>query len=66
MLGGSTFSWRAIVALKSPAVPAAPFRCPMFDFTDPSGIAPAGTPSAAKTSARASSSTTSPTAVDVP
>ena len=66
MLGGSTLSWRAMVALNNPAVPAAPFRWPMFDFTDPSGIEPTGTPSAPKTSVSASSSTTSPTAVDVP
>ena len=62
MLGGSTLWWSAMAALNRPAVPAAPFRWPMFDFTEPSGIEPAGTPSPPNTSVRASTSTTSPTA----
>jgi hypothetical protein len=66
MLGGSTLWWSAMAALNRPAVPAAPFRWPMFDFTEPSGIDPTGTPSLPNTSVSASTSTTSPTAVDVP
>ncbi len=38
----------------------------MFDFTDPSGIDPASAPAAPITCARLSTSTTSPTRVDVP
>ena len=40
-LGGITFSWSDMTALKRPAAPAAPLRWPMFDLTDPRGIEPA-------------------------
>ena len=53
MLGGSTLSWSAIAVLKSPAAPAAPLRWPMFDFTDPSAIAPGATSAPENTSPNA-------------
>ena len=66
---GITPSRTASVALTSPGTPAAAFRWPMFDFTDPmrSG-ASRGAPCAslANASAQALASTTSPSAVPVP
>ncbi len=65
-LGGTTLWWSARTVLSSPAAPAAPFKCPMFDFTDPSRIEPGDAPAPPNTSLSASTSTTSPTFVDVP
>ena len=48
-LGGSTFSCNAMTCLNRPAVPAAPFRWPMFDFTEPSAIEPGASSPARKT-----------------
>ena len=65
-LGGSTFSCSARIALRRPAAPAAAFRCPMLDFTEPSAMRPGAAPASPNTAARLSTSTTSPTRVDVP
>src|SRR6266545_3621470 len=51
-LGGRTFSCTAIVSLNSPAVPAAAFRWPMLDFTEPSAIEPVAIPSLPNTEVR--------------
>ena len=42
ILGGSTFSCNASVALRRPAAPAADLRCPMLDLTEPSATDPRG------------------------
>ena len=64
--GGSSLWCNDSAALSIPAAPAAPFRCPMFDLTDPSGIEPTGRPRPEKASVIAATSTTSPTFVDAP
>ncbi len=64
---GGIWRWcSASAALSTPAAPAAPFKCPMLDFTDPSGIEPAGSPEPWKAARSVSTSTTSPTLVEVP
>lgn len=65
-LGGSTFSCRAMTCLNKPALPAAPFRWPMFDFTEPSAIEPGASSPGRNTRTRLSSSAASPARVDVP
>ncbi len=65
-LGGSTLPSRARTALRIPAAPAAAFRWPMFDFTEPSATDPGARPAPAKVSMRLVTSTTSPTRVEVP
>ncbi len=65
-LGGSTLSFRLMTALNMPAAPAAAFRWPMLDLTEPRAMDPGATPWAAKISSRAPSSVASPTRVDVP
>ena len=65
-LGGSTFSCRARAVLSIPAAPAAAFRCPMLDFTDPSATEPGASCAPEKASIRLLTSTTSPTRVEVP
>ncbi len=65
-LGGSIPWCRARVALSTPAAPAPPFRCPMFDLTEPRAIEAVGRPAPRKASCIVSTSTTSPTLVDVP
>jgi hypothetical protein len=49
-----------------PAAPAAPFKCPMFDLTEPSGTERGARPDRPKTASRLSTSITSPTRVEVP
>ena len=66
MLAGSSLWNRLRAAFIIPAAPAAPFRWPMLDFTDPSGTLPTGSPNGAKASMAAFASTTSPTRVEVP
>ena len=65
-LGGSTLSFRLMTALNIPAAPAAAFRCPMLDLTEPRAMDPGATPCEAKISSRALSSVASPTRVEVP
>ena len=65
-LGGSSLWWIASAALSIPAAPAAAFRWPMFDFTEPSAIEPGARPAPANASPRLFNSTWSPTAVEVP
>src|SRR5271167_3586896 len=65
-LGGSNLWCSANVVLRIPAAPAAPFRCPKFDFTEPRAIEPLGRLELLSTSTRLCASTTSPTRVDVP
>ena len=56
----------SVAKFSRPAAPAAPFKWPMLDFTEPRANAPTGRPRPLNTSARLSTSTTSPTFVDVP
>src|SRR5450755_974654 len=65
-LGGRTLSRSDMIILNRPAAPAALFRWPMFDFTEPSAMEPGATPEPPKTALRLSSSEASPTRVDVP
>src|SRR6266511_312750 len=65
-LGASTLWCRLIAILNSPAVPAAPLRWPMLDFTEPSATEPGAAPALANTSVRLDSSAASPTRVEVP
>jgi hypothetical protein len=65
-LGASTLSCRLRTILNMPAEPAAAFRWPMFDLTDPSAMPRAGAPAAPNTASRLSSSVASPTRVEVP
>src|ERR1035437_7694948 len=65
-LGGSTLSRSARAAFSSPAAPAAPLRCPIFDLTEPSATELGGRLELLSTSIMLCTSTTSPTLVDVP
>ncbi len=65
-LGGSTLSCSARAVFSMPAAPAAPLRWPMLDFTDPRATDPGASCAPAKASAMLPTSTTSPTAVEVP
>ena len=56
-LGGSVLWCSASVVLSIPAAPAAAFRWPMFDFTEPSAIEPGASPAPANASLRLLSST---------
>ena len=64
--GGSTPSDSASTVFRRPAPPAAAFRWPMFDFTEPRAIDPGASEGSPKPSARLATSTTSPTFVEVP
>src|SRR4051812_38006206 len=56
-LGGSVLLWMASVAFSIPAAPAAAFRWPMLDLTEPSATEPGASPAPAKDSPRLLSST---------
>jgi hypothetical protein len=70
VVGGSTPSRTAIVALISPATPAAAFVWPMFALIDPtaarSGRGPADAPPPRRAWVSARNSVASPTTVPVP
>ncbi|EKD88821.1 MAG: hypothetical protein ACD_34C00322G0006 [uncultured bacterium] len=64
--GGRIFSFKARIVLSKPTAPAALFKCPIFDFTDPRAILPFARPYAPNTVFRLFTSATSPTFVEVP
>ena len=67
-VGGSSSYRSASSTLSRPAIPDAATVCPMFDFTEPTGIEPGASPSPPASRyacARAAISTGSPSAVPV-